>query len=70
MMKCNQLIQLLHEYPININKINNLMKILCVIIISWEVRNSLPSEELADNRLVLNVDVYPKSKDTFHGSIS
>jgi hypothetical protein len=54
----------------NINKINNLLKGLGAIIISWEVRNPLPSAELADNRLVLNVDVYPKPKDIFHGSIS
>jgi len=42
---------------------------LFAIIFSRKVDNLLPSAKLADNRLVLNVDVYPKSKEIFQRSI-
>jgi hypothetical protein len=57
MIESDHLIYILHQNSININKINNLLEKLIVEIISWAVENLLPSAELADNRLMLNVDV-------------
>ena len=50
MIESDHLIYILHQSPININKINNLLEKLIVEIISWAAEILLPSAELADNR--------------------
>jgi len=48
MVECDQSILLLHKYPVNINKINNLSEKFLGLIIRWDVKNLRPSAELED----------------------
>jgi len=49
-MECDQSILLLHKYPVNINKINNLSEKFLAPIIRGDVKKLLPSAELEDIR--------------------
>ena len=46
MMECDQLILLLHKYPANINKINNLSEKFLGPIIRWDAQNLRPAAGL------------------------
>jgi hypothetical protein len=47
-MECDPSILLLHNYPVNINKINNLSEKFLAPTIRRDVKNLLPSAELED----------------------
>ena len=46
MMECDHLILLLHKYPANINKINNLSEKFLGPIIRWDAKNLRPAADL------------------------